>query len=138
MRLYLAGGVSGNLKPAWTNMAKSDISDNGFKKALIDENFWRGGESRHWLQDATSPIKENENISGEYNEDGGGVIKSLFPPDMFDDENISCKPTYISEIPRGGQLAELAIGGIFDDADISCGQYDIPTIHRSDIIRGGL
>lgn len=37
----------------------------------------------------------------------------------------------------GGQLAELAIGGIFDDADISCGQYDIPTIHRSDIIRGG-
>ena len=44
--------------------------------------FGGGGESRHWLQEATSPIKENEDIYGR--------------------------------------------------------EYDIPSLYRSDIIRGGL
>ena len=64
MIIFLAGGVSGNLKPAYKSMAESgDISQKSFIKALQDESFWRGGESRHWLQDVTSPIKENEGIS---------------------------------------------------------------------------
>lgn len=61
MIVFLAGGVSGNLKPAWQKVAKQpDISLKTFKKELINENFWQGGESRHWIQDATSPTKEND------------------------------------------------------------------------------
>lgn len=44
MIIYLAGGISGNLKPAWKRMVGGeDISDIGFIKALHDENFWQGG-----------------------------------------------------------------------------------------------
>lgn len=44
MIIYLAGGISGNLKPAWKRMVDGeDISDIGFIKALQDENFWQGG-----------------------------------------------------------------------------------------------
>ena len=43
MIIYLAGGVTGNLNPAWKRMAKTEITPNGFIKGLTDENFWRGG-----------------------------------------------------------------------------------------------
>ena len=43
MIIYLAGGVSGNLFPAWKKMAQMEITPNGFIGALHDENFWRGG-----------------------------------------------------------------------------------------------
>ena len=43
MILYLAGGVSGNLKPAWNRMAKGEITPDAFLEALQNENFWRGG-----------------------------------------------------------------------------------------------
>lgn len=43
MRVYLAGGVSGNLNPAWRNMSKNEITVGGFIKGLFDENFWQGG-----------------------------------------------------------------------------------------------
>lgn len=55
------GGVSGNLKPAWKAMKEN--TPEAFVEALKNENFWQGGESRHWIQYATSPIKENEDIS---------------------------------------------------------------------------
>ena len=60
MRIFLAGGVSGNLNPAWKYAAKQGVSDDNFIQGLIHENFWRGGESRHWLHSEVSPIKENE------------------------------------------------------------------------------
>lgn len=56
MILFLAGGVSGNLNPAWKKVARGE----SFMEALRHENFWRGGESRHWV--LTSPYKENETI----------------------------------------------------------------------------
>lgn len=59
MIIYLAGGVSGNLNPAWKRVAKGE----SFKEALRHENFWQGGESRHWI--LTSPAKENEVIFSE-------------------------------------------------------------------------
>lgn len=63
MIVFLARGVSGNLKPAWQKAAKrNDISLKAFTEELKNENFWQGGESRHWLHEAL-PIKENENIS---------------------------------------------------------------------------
>jgi len=37
--IYLAGGVSGNLNPAWKRMAKVEITPDGFIKGLADENF---------------------------------------------------------------------------------------------------
>ena len=43
MRIYLAGGVTGNLNPAWKRMAKTEITPNGLIRGLVDENFWRGG-----------------------------------------------------------------------------------------------
>lgn len=44
MIVFLAGGVSGNLKPAWQRTAKRpDISLNNFTEDLINENFWQGG-----------------------------------------------------------------------------------------------
>lgn len=44
MIIYLAGGVSANLNPAYRRMVQGcDISNNGFIKALKDENFWQGG-----------------------------------------------------------------------------------------------
>ena len=61
MRVFLAGGVSGNLNPAWKYMARTEISTDGFVRGLINENFWQGGESRHWLHEA-SPGKENMKI----------------------------------------------------------------------------
>lgn len=57
MIIYLAGGVSGNLKPAWKAM--SNVSTNGFVEALINEGFLAGGESRHWIHDEASHKKEN-------------------------------------------------------------------------------
>ena len=40
MNLYLAGGISGNLKPAWKSMlASRDITEEGFVKGLINEGF---------------------------------------------------------------------------------------------------
>lgn len=61
--IYMAGGISGNLKPALAKFAKQEINDENFIRSLYDENFWRGGESRHWLQDLTSPTKENDDLS---------------------------------------------------------------------------
>ena len=44
MIVFLAGGVSGNLKPAWQKVAKRpDASLKAFQEELINENFWRGG-----------------------------------------------------------------------------------------------
>ena len=43
MIIYLAGGVSGNLNPAWRRMAKTEITPENFIKGLEYENFWRGG-----------------------------------------------------------------------------------------------
>ena len=53
-------------------------------KKYLNENFWQGGETRHWIQDVTSPTKENEdissrqhNISSVYRSDsirGGGAL----------------------------------------------------------------
>lgn len=39
MIIYLAGGVSGNLNPAWKKVARGMT----FTEALVNENFWRGG-----------------------------------------------------------------------------------------------
>lgn len=70
MRIYLAGGVSANLNPAWKYMAKKEqITEDGFIEGLKNENFWQGGESRHWIQDLASPIKENENFSSRNERD---------------------------------------------------------------------
>ena len=41
MIIYLAGGVSGNLKPAWKR-TKQPTAES-FIKGLCDENFWQGG-----------------------------------------------------------------------------------------------
>jgi len=61
MKIFLAGGVHSNIGPAYKRMvADNDISGDGFARALANENFWRGGERRHWtngLHDA-SPMKE--------------------------------------------------------------------------------
>ena len=44
MIVFLAGGVSGNLKPAWQKAAKrNDISLKAFTEELKNENFWQGG-----------------------------------------------------------------------------------------------
>lgn len=77
MIIYLAGGVSGNLNPAWKRVSKGE----SFKEALRHENFWRGGESRHWI--LTSPAKENEVIFSESAHDpdvqrGAGVSGEYF------------------------------------------------------------
>lgn len=66
MIIYLAGGVSGNLKPAWNKTARrDDVSLSAFCEELQNENFWQKGESRHSLHDGlSSPSKENENIFG--------------------------------------------------------------------------
>lgn len=39
--IYLAGGVTGNLNPAWKKM--TELTPNGFIRGLTDANFWRGG-----------------------------------------------------------------------------------------------
>lgn len=39
MFIYLAGGVSANLNPAWKYMAKTEISPSGFIEGLKYENF---------------------------------------------------------------------------------------------------
>lgn len=39
MILYLAGGVSGNLNPAWKRVARGET----LEEALKHENFWPGG-----------------------------------------------------------------------------------------------
>lgn len=39
MKLYMAGGVHGNLNPAWRRMARGKIDDAGFYEALRKEGF---------------------------------------------------------------------------------------------------
>lgn len=53
------------------------------------------------------------------------------------DADILSKPSHVPEIQGGRELAQKAIGGIFSNADLSSGQHDIPSLHRSDVIRGG-
>lgn len=44
MQIFLAGGVSGNLKPAWQRVAKRpDASLKALEEELINANFWQGG-----------------------------------------------------------------------------------------------
>lgn len=57
MVVFLAGGVSGNLKPAWAKT--KEPTPESFIEGLKSENFWQGGESRHWLHEA-SPVKEKD------------------------------------------------------------------------------
>lgn len=51
MRIYLAGGVSGNLKPAWIMTAQTNVD---FIEALRREGFWHGGSAgigyKTWLR----------------------------------------------------------------------------------------
>lgn len=58
---------------------------------------------------------------------------------MIEETNadILSKPSHVPEIQGGRELAQKAIGGIFSNADLSSGQHDIPSLHRSDVIRGG-
>ena len=60
--IYIAGGISGNLKPALSRFAKGELTSENLLRSLEDENFLAGGESRHWLYDMTSPEKENESV----------------------------------------------------------------------------
>ena len=39
MRIFLAGGVTGNLNPAWKVMSRTEITPNGFIRGLQDANF---------------------------------------------------------------------------------------------------
>lgn len=109
MIVFLAGGVSGNLKPAWQRVAKRpDASLKAFEEELVNENFWRG-ESRHWIQDETSPLKnKNESIHGREHD-----IPQI----------------HRSDIIRGGDFGEV----INDDAIL--GGRD--TIQREEKYRGG-
>lgn len=85
MKIYLAGAISGNLNPAWRKVAKGGaITPSSFIEELVNENFWRGGESRHWIQDATSPIKEK-------------------------DESISGKPAHLSQVQTGGGISKHCV-----------------------------
>lgn len=51
MRIYLAGGVSGNLKPFWrivaAMMSQGMSYEEAFDKAM--KIYLAGGESRHWI-----------------------------------------------------------------------------------------
>lgn len=71
-------------------MSRTEITPNGFIRGLQVENFWRGGESRHWIQDATSPIKENENIPCRCSTVEGGQER------IYDDAIMKHRP-YILE-----------------------------------------
>lgn len=68
MKIYLAGGVSGNLKPAWSKVAKgSDISQKAFVKELVSEGFLAGAESRPWVfEQAADIIKHKPFILESY------------------------------------------------------------------------
>ena len=39
----MAGGISGNLKPAFSRFAKGELTAENLLRSLINENFWRGG-----------------------------------------------------------------------------------------------
>lgn len=41
MILYLAGGISGNMHPAWKSTKEATLE--GFVGGLKSENFWQGG-----------------------------------------------------------------------------------------------
>ena len=63
MILYMAGGVSGNLKPLWKEtcrrMAVGQTLTNATEDAM--KIFLAGGESRHWIQDELlENVKKNE------------------------------------------------------------------------------
>lgn len=102
MIIYMAGGVSGNLKPAWKAMKEN--TPEAFVEALKNENFWQGGESRHWIQYATSPIKENEDISSREH-----IVPEVYRSDAIRggfslNDGISCgrDPVWAEEKYRGG------------------------------------
>lgn len=59
MIIYMAGGVSGNLKPFWSDVSELLNSGATFEKAKREamQIFLAGGESRHWIQDEI--VKKN-------------------------------------------------------------------------------
>ena len=63
MILYMAGGVSGNLKPLWKETCQRMAKGQAFTNATEDamKIFLAGGESRHWIQDELLEFqKKNE------------------------------------------------------------------------------
>ncbi len=68
MKLFMAGGVSGNLKPFWKEtcrrMAEGRTLTNATEDAI--KIFLAGGESRHWIQDELLEFqKKKTNYGGQ-------------------------------------------------------------------------
>lgn len=62
MRIFLAGGVSGNLKPFWSETCSRIKNGQNYKNATEGAMrlFLAGGESRHWIQDELLEIQKKK------------------------------------------------------------------------------
>ena len=85
MILYMAGGVSGNLKPLWKEACKRIKEGQTFTNATEDamKIFLAGGETRHWIHDSLlDGVKKNEMqlyIAGIQGKRKGFVIDATLP-----------------------------------------------------------
>ena len=93
MRIFLAGGVTGNLNPAWKVMSRTEITPNGFIRGLQDANFLDksmniflaglNGKRKMLYPDILRGTNENipcgeRDIPGVYRSD---IIRGGFSPD---------------------------------------------------------
>ena len=93
MRIFLAGGVTGNLNPAWKVMSRTEITPNGFIRGLQDANFLDksmniflaglNGKQKMLYPDILRGTNENipcgeRDIPGVYRSD---IIRGGFSPD---------------------------------------------------------
>jgi hypothetical protein len=76
MRIYMAGGVSGNLKPFWKHVSAMLQQGYEYREAfdISMRVFLAGVESRHWIQEGYAGLSggpELASFTGTKNIRGG-------------------------------------------------------------------
>lgn len=65
MRIFMAGGVSGNLKPFWRYVSTLLLQGMDYREAFdaAMKVFLAGGESRHWIQEGYAGLSRGPELA---------------------------------------------------------------------------
>lgn len=65
MRIYMAGGVSGNLKPFWKHVSAMLQQGYEYREAfdISMRVFLAGVESRHWIQEGYADFSRGSGVA---------------------------------------------------------------------------
>ena len=82
MKLFMAGGVTGNLNPFWKEACRNMAEGQPFSNATEDamKIFLAGGESRHWIQD--NLLESQKKNEMRIYLAGNGIVPAYIAPEI--------------------------------------------------------